>query len=886
MFEVLVTSSVMILGILCLRKLTMGKISMKVRYALWLLVAVRLLMPVSVGTSPFSVMNLLPDFLQASGQQGSYVSPPENGQEKSGVTEAGLSHTGQSKPESEEMGLPDKQHLLGEETGQIYNTKQNVLETEGAHPDALSGEGQKRTLQGSGLPASTILFLLWLFGFLAVGGYQLISQLRFIRYLQKNRLEVPSDTFSGEWKKRLEKRGMKAYQVKGLPSPCLAGGHIYIAEQTLSASQSLSHVLAHEYCHALHLDGFWAFLRCLLVSVYWFDPFVWAAVFAARQDSELACDEAAVRLLGESQRFAYGRTLLALLADKGNRKGYPGMFPMLEGGEGGMRERILALAERGKRRGIVTAIAVTVVLVLCGCAFTGAEQGETVSSEEESIQVQTAQESGAEENGQNGNEETDSAPVQNPAEDEDTAAATEQEAFEEALNYHGIMEGKDDSELTLNRKIDYQAYYEYLQGEGENPMINGWYLLCENEREGISLYGLYTEQFGFRGVKTWMEVGGDVNTFDIKWYPSMANQNKENIRVLDRESNGLARRFVWKLMAEESSTVEIWHLYSAYQYDTGTIDLKMLTEEECIAWAERYLSFSVNQETNMVSVICDGDMVLGMLNTFAYEGYEIEGVQIAPSTLGFELYSEAYDEDYRWLPISSEAYGGDYRDGYEGIVVHLVPGLKLKGSDEIWIDQMQIIDVQVAEEENGSGFRLQQPRIDADLEARNKAQQDELAKLQKWRDGNASGDLEEPLVNAEAGHHDVALTFVNPCPDYDRISDSYGERTNPITGEKRMHSGVDMAAPMGTDVLAVADGTVYRTGFDATDGNYVVLWHGESGQMTYYTHCKDILVSEGDRVSARDKIATVGQTGRATGPHLHFAVSYEGEWQEPVWDGR
>ena len=101
-----------------------------------------------------------------------------------------------------------------------------------------------------------------------------------------------------------------------------------------------------------------------------------------------------------------------------------------------------------------------------------------------------------------------------------------------------------------------------------------------------------------------------------------------------------------------------------------------------------------------------------------------------------------------------------------------------------------------------------------------------------------------------------------------------------------MHNGVDMAAPMGTDILAAADGTVYRTGFDATDGNYVVLWHGESGQMTYYTHCKDILVSEGDRVSARDKIATVGQTGRATGTHLHFAVSYEGEWQEPVWGGR
>ena len=292
-----------------------------------------------------------------------------------------------------------------------------------------------------------------------------------------------------------------------------------------------------------------------------------------------------------------------------------------------------------------------------------------------------------------------------------------------------------------------------------------------------------------------------------------------------------------------------------------------------MAWAKQYLDFSVDQETNRVGVVCDGDMALGGLDISAYEGYEIENAQIDPHALAFDLYSDAYGEDYR--------------DGYEGIVVHLAPGLKLKGSDKVWIHGIPIIDVQVAEEE--SGLRLQQPRIDENLVAHNIAQRNELAELKKGQETDttaAQDNLEKPLDNAEAGHHDLALTFVNPCPDRERISDSYGERTNPITGEKRMHNGVDMAAPMGTDILAAADGTVYRTGFDATEGNYVVLWHEESGQMTYYTHCKEILVSEGDRVSARDKIATVGQTGRATGPHLHFAVSYEGEWQEPVWGGR
>lgn len=915
MFEVLVTSSVMILGILCLRKLTMGKIPMRVRYALWLLAAVRLLLPVSVAASPFSVMNLLPDSLQrmqGSGQatqaeqmeqavqawQGSFC---ETEQTESGAVEADLtdsSFAGESGNGREEMITAAGHDLTGKETAADGNSAY-APEGNGAEGNTAPIEEANKVLPDSGFSAYRIFLLLWMAGTLAVGGYLLIAQLRFARYLRQNRLEVSEDEIPESWKQRFHSRGIRVYQINGLPSPCLSGGHIYLGEQALSEPRSLSHVLAHEYCHALHLDGIWAFLRCFLAAVYWFDPFVWAAAFAVRQDSELACDEAAVSMLGETERFAYGRTLLAFLGDgkigrRDRRKAYPGMSPMLENGEGGMQERILALTHGiGKERGAVSVLVLAVVFALCGCAFTGAAQGEE-SFGNEGAQMRTAQsgdgkaetggvqvgsdsaeadgarsgngsaeadgaqsgDSSADTDGvQNGNgsAEADSTSVQNLT-GEEAAAAADQKAFEAVLGYHGVMEGKDDSELTLNRKIDYQAYYEYvLRGEGENPLVNGWYRLCVNEREGISLYGLYTEQFGFRGIKTLTMVGGDVNDFDIRWYPSMLNENRENIRVLDRESNGLARRFVWKLMAEESSDVEIWHLYSGFQYDTGTIELKRLTEAECLAWAKRYLAFSAEREANRVGVTYDGDMALGWLDISAYEGYEIESVQIAPYVLGFDL--------------DSEAYGEEYRDGYEGIVVHLAPGLKLKGSDRIWIDGMHIIDVQAAED--GNGFRLQNPRIDEEFVARNKAQQDELG---------------SPLVNAGDFHHDLRLTFLNPCPAYTRIADAYGERTHPATGEVRKHNGVDLAAPKGADILAAAAGTVYQTGFDAVNGNYVVLWHGASGQMTYYTHCSEVSVEKGDQVTAGERIAAVGQTGSATGACLHFAVSYGEAWEEPVWE--
>lgn len=104
-----------------------------------------------------------------------------------------------------------------------------------------------------------------------------------------------------------------------------------------------------------------------------------------------------------------------------------------------------------------------------------------------------------------------------------------------------------------------------------------------------------------------------------------------------------------------------------------------------------------------------------------------------------------------------------------------------------------------------------------------------------------------------------------------------------MTGEEKAHNGIDFAAEKGADVLAAADGTVYRTGFDSANGNYVILYHALSGEYTYYTHCQEILVTEGNSVIAGQKIAAVGSTGRSTGPHLHFALSRNGEYIEPAF---
>jgi murein DD-endopeptidase MepM/ murein hydrolase activator NlpD len=109
----------------------------------------------------------------------------------------------------------------------------------------------------------------------------------------------------------------------------------------------------------------------------------------------------------------------------------------------------------------------------------------------------------------------------------------------------------------------------------------------------------------------------------------------------------------------------------------------------------------------------------------------------------------------------------------------------------------------------------------------------------------------------------------------------FGMRMHPIDHEERLHSGMDIAAPAGTPIQAAAAGQVVFSGTQAGYGNVVVIQH-EEGYSTLYAHTTANLVSVGTTVSQGQPIATVGSTGRSTGPHLHFEVRKDGKRLDPV----
>lgn len=113
------------------------------------------------------------------------------------------------------------------------------------------------------------------------------------------------------------------------------------------------------------------------------------------------------------------------------------------------------------------------------------------------------------------------------------------------------------------------------------------------------------------------------------------------------------------------------------------------------------------------------------------------------------------------------------------------------------------------------------------------------------------------------------------------VTAAYGYRKSPFTGKREFHEGMDIAAPIGTPVVATADGIVRFAGPAATYGNVVFLDHGH-GFATAYAHNSTIRVRARQRVSRGEIIAYVGNTGRTTGPHVHYEVHLEGVASNPM----
>ncbi|MER2563663.1 MAG: M23 family metallopeptidase [Myxococcaceae bacterium] len=131
-----------------------------------------------------------------------------------------------------------------------------------------------------------------------------------------------------------------------------------------------------------------------------------------------------------------------------------------------------------------------------------------------------------------------------------------------------------------------------------------------------------------------------------------------------------------------------------------------------------------------------------------------------------------------------------------------------------------------------------------------------------------------------SGQKSLLASVPSVWPTRGWVTSDFGSRVDPYTSERVMHAGMDIAGPHGKEIIAPSDGTVVFAGLEGGYGNVVVIDHGY-GIKTRFGHLASIKVKAGEHVKRGDLIAAMGNTGRSTGPHLHYEVRVNGIAQNP-----
>lgn len=320
------SSSVLIIAVLIIRAAFGKRMSAGLRYALWGVVLLRLFIPGTVFQSPVSVQNAV---LHA---------------EPARVYETAKDYSAFEEADDGVIAIP-------RESGR----------TAVVMPKA--SQERAETLNKA-VKARDVLTVVWCTGMGMMGAYLLYVNVRFYMKLRDRRKLLSADA------------PCKVYSVEGLESSCLFLNSIYVSAETADDADLLNCVLAHELSHRRHGDGIFTLLRGAALVLHWYNPFVWAAAYASRQDSELFADAGALKELGEERRETYGRTLIDLSLRPSVRASIACTATSMANNKHALTERVKNVASRRRMGVIIAAVVLILALAAAGCAFLGSAKAD------------------------------------------------------------------------------------------------------------------------------------------------------------------------------------------------------------------------------------------------------------------------------------------------------------------------------------------------------------------------------------------------------------------------------------------------------------------------------------------------------------------------------
>lgn len=340
MAEWIISSSALILAVVLLRRVLRGRLSPRLQYALWALVLVRLLVPVSFGAAGLSVQNLV-----------------RGADER--AAERVVTYVSNAAPD---LSIPEPVTDLSEPEQQLQYDQE--LPAPVHEPDAAEPEARAET--GTPVTVSDILRYAWYAGMAVLALWFLAANIAFRARLTRSARSMEHPDCK-----------LPLYVSGAVETPCLFGvvrPAVYLTPGAAADPVTLTHSVEHELTHFRHGDHVWALLRCLCLVLHWYNPLVWLAAALSRRDAELACDEATIKRLGEAERAAYGRTLIGITC--GSRPSLLRTATTMNCGKSGLRERISLIVKRPKTAAWALVIFLLAAVFVTGCTFTGAQAAE------------------------------------------------------------------------------------------------------------------------------------------------------------------------------------------------------------------------------------------------------------------------------------------------------------------------------------------------------------------------------------------------------------------------------------------------------------------------------------------------------------------------------
>ena len=475
MKEILITSSVLILSVIILRLLFRTKVSRRLIYGAWLLVALRLLVPIQFCQLNISILNQTEPVTDAITD---IAQRPVSGPSREEVYHNTLKdYISQGQPifipEVQEQAESQIQHS-GRPAVDVY---EEILESNKPETIILPEVNQQieTVVEETVSPTlGQIALGIWIIGMVAMSAWFLGVNLSFRRSL-RNATESPEPGCE-----------TPIMVSAAIASPCVFGllrPVIYLAPNCVENPQIRCHVLTHEQTHLRHGDHVWAWVRCVCLCIYWFNPFVWAAASLSKRDCELACDEAALKTLGEGERLAYGKTLVDMVSS------VPAPGQLLETATAmhetkkQIKERVKFIVKKPKVF-LTAAIALLLALtIVTGCAFSGPILRPAGISTEGTTAPSTAPSDPA---------AVPTEPTTAPI--EPTTAPTEPPAIDEVTKFQDLLSPGDDR----------NPYYFALDREFSDPTelflksyfadgFHGEYTPTEAEKDALRQY--YNEPY-------------------------------------------------------------------------------------------------------------------------------------------------------------------------------------------------------------------------------------------------------------------------------------------------------------------------------------------------------------------------------------------------------